>query len=940
MIDTNPDTQREHSKFLPPRVSVSLDYQEFGSKPNEDDARKMSSRLSAQRTDIDIVQLAESLVSPHGRTFCPAIFKNPNSTINNKNWEGQQIFVLDIDEGLTFEEAKQRWTKYDIVPAFVYSTFSDIDHTRFRIVFIFEQMLTSLALHRIVSESLYALFPEADPTGKSPAHMFYGGKNLLYLDDDRGFISIQMEKLINNVCWFIRSKDKKNAKVNIQRYCKKINVQEFNGYPKIAKSTVESFSPAEPPDDFFISPYYTLGTIFGEVLLYNNKISQEILYIHKPSTPYSKGGKRRASGGTKNSIDAEARTYQENISRESVVKHCRLTSEFLSGEYWAYHHELFGLATNLSLIKGGKELFFEGLTSREEYANDSYGNKLSGFLTSWYNQIIKQNYKPQYCKEFCPYRLDCLHGRTLLETCYLQRGSVHVLEEKQFISLEEGEKKLSEYIHRCLEAPLDGKIHVVKADTGLGKTEVLLNSDLNNVDVLAFPTHRLKDEISNLRINDRLDDFLIVPEIPEVDPQIDKLIKDFYAVGAYEKANFLIYKNMYEYPEFRHYMKILEEARTQTQKPILTTHDRALFDRAFHGKSILFDEDPMNSIIKKSTTTLGDLELLKRVMYQLQSPVYSYPFDVDQALSSLESFIVFVRESPNYELCSLDLRQFPLIEKIKDVAVNLFIYEKKAYRLFQHDKAQFSNIFGFFTCSFFIKDSSGEKIHYIKKSELDFSRIIITSATANKVFYERLFGENLCFHDVGRVQPRGKIIQYLDKSFSKKQMNDEVNILTAQMVAKCRPIITHKRYKNQFPENTVFTFGSITGLDELKGRDIVVAGTYRFNEISYFLDASVLGIPCNPSQENQEYRIVQYNGKKFHFYAFQNPELQNLQLSVVESELEQAVGRARIVRENCTVILLSSFPLDGAEYRKVSDDYDISTIVDNDKNKTQKAINN
>ena len=61
------------------------------------------------------------------------------------------------------------------------------------------------------------------------------------------------------------------------------------------------------------------------------------------------------------------------------------------------------------------------------------------------------------------------------------------------------------------------------------------------------------------------------------------------------------------------------------------------------------------------------------------------------------------------------------------------------------------------------------------------------------------------------------------------------------------------------------------------------------------------------------YRETEHNGYKFWFYTYDNELLRRIQLWMIESELEQSVGRARLLREECTVHLFSDFPLRQAE---------------------------
>jgi len=50
----------------------------------------------------------------------------------------------------------------------------------------------------------------------------------------------------------------------------------------------------------------------------------------------------------------------------------------------------------------------------------------------------------------------------------------------------------------------------------------------------------------------------------------------------------------------------------------------------------------------------------------------------------------------------------------------------------------------------------------------------------------------------------------------------------------------------------------------------------------------------------------------FKFYTYSDPILRDIQFWLIESELEQAVGRARLLRKDCVVYLYSNFPLSQA----------------------------
>ena len=83
-------------------------------------------------------------------------------------------------------------------------------------------------------------------------------------------------------------------------------------------------------------------------------------------------------------------------------------------------------------------------------------------------------------------------------------------------------------------------------------------------------------------------------------------------------------------------------------------------------------------------------------------------------------------------------------------------------------------------------------------------------------------------------------------------------------------------------------------------------------EFIYKLAAASMGIEFDEG-EKMSLQTIDYNGYRFQFTTFQNEELRKIHLWMIESELEQAVGRARLLRNACTVHLFSNFPLHQAE---------------------------
>ena len=97
----------------------------------------------------------------------------------------------------------------------------------------------------------------------------------------------------------------------------------------------------------------------------------------------------------------------------------------------------------------------------------------------------------------------------------------------------------------------------------------------------------------------------------------------------------------------------------------------------------------------------------------------------------------------------------------------------------------------------------------------------------------------------------------------------------------------------------------------MAGHDIAVVGTPHMAEQVYkFIAYRMSG---NLSYTAHYIPIV-YNGFRFWFYTYDDELLRQIQLWLIQSELEQAVGRARLLRNDCTVYLFSDFPLMHSEF--------------------------
>jgi hypothetical protein len=119
-------------------------------------------------------------------------------------------------------------------------------------------------------------------------------------------------------------------------------------------------------------------------------------------------------------------------------------------------------------------------------------------------------------------------------------------------------------------------------------------------------------------------------------------------------------------------------------------------------------------------------------------------------------------------------------------------------------------------------------------------------------------------------------------------------------------------------------FGNTAGCDEWKGQNIDVIGTYHQQEWVYKFFAYSIGLECDLDAAINPSAVVERNGYRFRFATYDDTTLRAIQFYMIESELEQAVGRARLLRCDCTVNLFSNFPLRQAIMKK--SEYDTNDL--------------
>lgn len=110
--------------------------------------------------------------------------------------------------------------------------------------------------------------------------------------------------------------------------------------------------------------------------------------------------------------------------------------------------------------------------------------------------------------------------------------------------------------------------------------------------------------------------------------------------------------------------------------------------------------------------------------------------------------------------------------------------------------------------------------------------------------------------------------------------------------------------------NEQIYFGNCSGYDHLKGMHMVILETPNYPVDSYRMMG--LLIYCNTFDVMAEYETdkKEINGFRKRYASFKDPTLKLVQKYAVETELLQAVGRARLLNnDQSQVLVLSGYPL-------------------------------
>lgn len=200
-------------------LDIMLNTTEYSSKPDKTEVPAIIKNI--RKYTMSVEDIAKAMAN--GATMRPGILMGGNKA---EFWKYQQVFALDIDGGMSVDEAKTKLMELGVRPAFMYASFSFTDEVnKFRIVFVSDSIITDPIKRDKLQIALMLALGCADTRCKDKARIFFGGTKLLYEDYDA---AINADDIINR--FYIEDIEEKIIKE--KTVVKKSKISKF---PKIEK---------------------------------------------------------------------------------------------------------------------------------------------------------------------------------------------------------------------------------------------------------------------------------------------------------------------------------------------------------------------------------------------------------------------------------------------------------------------------------------------------------------------------------------------------------------------------------------------------------------------------------------------------------------------------------------------------------------------------------
>jgi hypothetical protein len=890
--------------------------------------------LDGYRFDSTVKDIAFNYIS-QGKAISPAIFIEERS---QDGFYAAQSIWLDFDSKervIHPEDVHQRLLDYGIHPNIFYHTYSHTtDHPRFRFVIALDRVIRNGEAYQYLLNGFNQIFSEKD--------------GYRYLDQSC-IMDISRVYLATNPDWLVDYQANQTYELNSNGTGNEKQViyygNQSTGYDDL-KLLIDSV---------FTRPFDKNCNGFRKVKDFDITRNTHCIYADESGKPYdwdkikviSKDKQTQFStnqltkqvtydrkynyifnntcGDTSSSSDSLNPDNQLviNILRNICFSHMRKTLKIvddffrgrmlMGGEYVEKnfdYHTLKLFAISFLRIEGGIKWMLDTMSLHRDNGL-GYKDEDFALIKNLQSKRYKNKYKNPNLQSFSPHQQDHFYKSIYDAAKGVKHGGVERIEGKlpQPINLSLAEQRLKDTFKTVYDDKTPGRLDLIQAGIGLGKTSLLVEEIVHQSSgtIIAFVTHQMKRQfIGDLNQKGYREgvDYIVTPQIPTfINQEYNFQLQYLFDNQQFKKAKQYIHsiwqkdastndalaakEYLAKYDGFIN--AIIYERFAGT---ILTTHSMCHFFE--FGKlsklhrTIIYDEDLYSGgLISTDYFMLDDL---KRLSEKDKKYKKEYQRLLNKGIGIYQNGI----HIPNAHIENQINQSKSLIEK------GLY------YKLLELKKSK-----GYAVITERKRGKDIYKLLYGKRINLKPNmKYIVLSGTAPEGLY-RFENIEVSIHNQSKyVVHRGALKQYTGKSFSQSSLakSDKLPENPDGL-----PVITFQKHKGLFQGATEdIHFFNALGYNDLKGKDLVIVGTPHLNPYALAILALETGLDIDLNDENllkMANQRVEFNGLRFKLYTYVNDVLRELTMQLTESELQQAIGRARMLRHDSTVHLYSNFPL-------------------------------
>lgn len=323
----------------------------------------------------------------------------------------------------------------------------------------------------------------------------------------------------------------------------------------------------------------------------------------------------------------------------------------------------------------------------------------------------------------------------------------------------------------------------------------------------------------------------------------------------------------------------------------------------FNQNVLFIDEDCTESFIETHEINISEIDKMIDVLnystYEYRNKAYKH----DDFINNLK-YIKSKEEGKIYTFSFIDCLKSPKNKKffqsgLTNKRLEALIDLKREKKL---DFTAFLNL-----KTFYIKNN---KVYFATFKNFDSKdkNVILTSATPAPAFlYNKIFNKEIKKDEVGFIKLTGKLIQYIDLSCYRTNLRNEEYLKIIDEIKQkenVKYVISYKSMNKTL--KNVLSFGNLEGINELEGQDLLVVGTFLTNPEAIQLITRIFDDNMREYEiEQTRNRKIEFLGYEQNFNTFEDEKMREFQVWNCWKNEEQAVGRARLVCNNCKVVLLS-----------------------------------